>query len=64
MSDDFLRAFALLLVMEGLLPFLSPARFRESLLRAASIGDKPLRLLGFAALVGGALLLHFTKVPA
>ena len=64
MSDDFLRALALLLVMEGLLPFLSPARFRGSLLRAASLEDRTLRWMGFVALVGGALLLHFFGVGA
>lgn len=58
MADDFLRAVALLMVFEGLLPFLSPRRFREGLLRAASVGDRPLRLIGLAAMVGGATLLH------
>lgn len=63
MGDDFVRALALVMVIEGMLPFLSPARFRTSLLRAASLPDKPLRLLGFAALVGGAALLHFARAP-
>jgi len=63
MGDDFIRALALVMVIEGMLPFLSPARFRGSLLRAASLGDKPLRYLGFAALAGGATLLHFMRVP-
>lgn len=64
MGEDFVRAVALLMVFEGLLPFLSPARFREALLRAASTGDKPLRLLGLAAMVGGAALLHFAGAPS
>jgi len=64
MADDFLRAVALLMVFEGLLPFLSPQRFRESLLRAASVGDKPLRIIGLVAMVGGAALLHFTGASA
>ena len=59
MLDDFLRAVALVLVIEGMLPFLSPKSFRSSLLRAASIDDKPLRLIGLVAMLGGALLLHF-----
>lgn len=62
MGDDFVRALALVMVIEGLLPFLSPAGFRKSLLRAASLDDKPLRLMGLAALVGGALLLQWTRV--
>lgn len=59
MGDDFLRALALVMVIEGLLPFLSPARFRESMLRAASLDDRVLRLLGLVALLAGAGLLHF-----
>lgn len=64
MADDFLRAVALLMVFEGLLPFLSPRRFREGLLRAASVGDKSLRRVGLAAMVGGATLLHFAGAAA
>lgn len=47
------------MVIEGMLPFLSPRRFRESLLRAASLEDRPLRLLGLVAMLSGAGLLHF-----
>lgn len=63
MGGDFLRALALIMVIEGLIPFLSPRRFRESLLRAASIEDRPLRVVGFVAMVGGAALLHFLSTP-
>ncbi|ROH87865.1 DUF2065 domain-containing protein [Stagnimonas aquatica] len=59
MGEDFLRALALVMVIEGMLPFLSPRRFRESLLRAASLEDRPLRLLGLVAMLSGAGLLHF-----
>lgn len=61
MGDDFLRALALVMVIEGMLPFLSPGRFRASLLRAASLADRPLRVFGLAAMLGGAALLHFTS---
>lgn len=59
MSDDFLRALALVMVIEGLLPFLSPGRFRESMLRAASLDDRILRAFGLIALLLGAGLLQF-----
>lgn len=61
MPEDFLRALALLMVMEGLLPFLSPRRFRDGLQRAASVQDKPLRLIGLAAMLGGAVLLQLLQ---
>ena len=59
MGDDFLRALALVMVIEGLLPFLSPRRFRESMLRASSLDDRLLRAFGLIALVLGAGLLQF-----
>lgn len=59
MGDDFLRALALVMVIEGLLPFLSPRRFRESMLRAAGLDDRLLRAFGLIALVLGAGLLQF-----
>lgn len=51
------------MVIEGLIPFLSPRRFRESLLRAASIEDRPLRIVGFVAMVAGAVMLHVLSKP-
>lgn len=62
MADDFLRALALVMVIEGLLPFLSPHRFRESLLRAASLQDRSLRLFGLVAMVLGAALLQYLSL--
>ena len=59
MGDDFLRALALVMVIEGVLPFLSPRRFRESMLRAASLDDRLLRAFGLVALLLGAGLLQF-----
>ena len=61
MPEDLLRALALMLVMEGMLPFLSPAQLRASLLRFAAMQDSTLRRLGFAAMIGGVLLLKFTS---
>lgn len=62
MSEDFLRALALVMVIEGTLPFLSPARFRESLMRAASLEDRPLRIIGLLAMLCGAGLLDWLRV--
>ena len=58
-SDDFLRALALLLVFEGLMPFLSPQRFRQSMLRAASLNNGPLRVMGLVAMLVGLGLLQW-----
>ena len=61
MGDDFLRAVALMLVIEGILPFLSPAGFRGNLLRLAGLEDRSLRFFGLIAMLGGLLLLKLAS---
>jgi uncharacterized protein YjeT (DUF2065 family) len=55
---DFVRAFALLLVLEGLVPFLSPSRWREAMLRIASLDDRLLRGFGLAMMICGLIVLQ------
>lgn len=59
MLQELVRAAALVLLIEGILPFLSPRRFRASLLNLASMEDRWLRLLGLGGMVVGAALLRF-----
>ena len=58
---DFIRAFALLLVLEGILPFAFPTRWRENLLRVASMNDKVLRLLGLTSMGIGLIILQLVR---
>lgn len=55
-AQDWLAALALVLVLEGLLPFVAPAAWRETMLRLASLPESRLRLMG-ALLMGAGLLL-------
>ena len=58
--DLAVGAVALLLIAEGLLPFLSPASWRSVFERAMQMTDGQIRFLGLVCLVGGvALLLVF-----
>ncbi len=50
-------ACALLLIAEGLLPFLSPSSWRSVFERALQMTDGQIRFLGLVCLVIGALLL-------
>ncbi|MFZ5652933.1 MAG: DUF2065 domain-containing protein [Pseudomonadota bacterium] len=59
--QELFRAFCLVLIIEGLLPFAAPARWREAALGAARISDRGLRTLGFALLATGALLLNLSR---
>jgi hypothetical protein len=54
---DLLAALALYLVIEGLLPFASPARWRRSLELLGRLDDRRLRAFGLALVVAGLALL-------
>lgn len=54
-------ALAVAAVFEGVLPFLSPRLFRQSLDSMMRLGDRPLRLMGLAAMVFGIALLYAAR---
>jgi uncharacterized protein YjeT (DUF2065 family) len=56
MGDLLFGALALMLVFEGLLPFLSPAKWREMFERATRMTDGQIRFIGLASIVAGMLL--------
>jgi uncharacterized protein len=60
MGDMLLGALALMLIFEGLLPFLSPGSWREMFERATRMSDGQLRFIGLTSmLIGLGLLLLF-----
>ncbi|MDX1496176.1 MAG: DUF2065 family protein [Salinisphaeraceae bacterium] len=61
MWDDLLRAFALVLVLEGLLPLLAPDKWREMIANVARMDSRSLRLFGGLLLASGLILLHFLR---
>ena len=58
MWDDVVRAVALLLVFEGMLPFLSPDGWRQAMIQAGRLSDKTLRVIGLASMLAGVLILY------
>ena len=58
MWHDLLVALSLVLVIEGLFPFMSPAALRQTLLQAASLDDRTLRTLGLVSMLSGVGLLY------
>ena len=58
---DLWAAFALYLVLEGLMPFLNPGAMKRTLLQLAGLEERTLRMAGFASMVAGALLLYFVR---
>ena len=55
-----LAAFALMLVLEGLLPFISPGTWRTAFRRFIELSDGQIRFLGLTSMILGLLLLLLT----
>jgi hypothetical protein len=51
-------ALCLMLVLEGVIPFLYPARWRQLVSALAEIDDNKLRLTGLASMITGIVLLY------
>ena len=58
---DLLVATALLLVIEGIWPFLSPGTFKRALIQVASEGDRALRVAGLVSMAAGVALLYWVN---
>jgi uncharacterized protein YjeT (DUF2065 family) len=57
MSDVLLAAMALMLVVEGLLPFFSPKAWRDLFTRATQLSDGQIRFMGLTSMLIGLVLL-------
>jgi len=57
----WLLGLAMMLVIEGLLPFVMPQMWRETFRRMVSLTDGQLRFVGFTAMLSGLLLLYLIK---
>ncbi|MBT8440372.1 MAG: DUF2065 domain-containing protein [Gammaproteobacteria bacterium] len=61
MWDSIIPALALVLVIEGMLPFLSPKGWRDAMSQAAKLPDNVLRSLGFASMLIGVIILYLVQ---
>ena len=59
--DELLSAIALLLVLEGIIPFISPGSWRQTMLQATQLPDKLLRSIGLASMLFGVVLLYLLR---
>jgi uncharacterized protein YjeT (DUF2065 family) len=57
MAEALIGALALMLIAEGLLPFLSPRQWRAVFERAVQMSDGQIRFIGLVSLLGGLALL-------
>ena len=59
--NDLFAALALMLIFEGVLPFLNPDRYRKMLEMMEQISNSQLRTMGLIVMVIGAVLLTFIR---
>ncbi len=61
MSKFLLTAFALMLVLEGILPFLLPTVWREAFKRLIEMTDGQIRFIGLTSMLAGLLMLFLVR---
>ena len=57
MGTTLLMAVALVLIIEGIMPFISPGAWRETFRRILELSDVQLRFMGLTAMLSGVVLL-------
>ncbi|MBI4195310.1 MAG: DUF2065 domain-containing protein [Betaproteobacteria bacterium] len=61
MMKILLTAFALMLVIEGVLPFLMPNLWRDAFRRLTEMSDGQIRFIGLTSMLAGLLLLYLAR---
>ena len=61
MGNILLIAFALMLIIEGILPFLMPALWRDTFRRLTEMSDGQIRFIGLTSMLAGLLLLYLAR---
>jgi uncharacterized protein YjeT (DUF2065 family) len=61
MSNTLLLALALMLVIEGILPFLVPTLWRDTFRRLTEMSDGQIRFVGLTSMLVGLLLMYLVR---
>ncbi|MDQ1345782.1 MAG: uncharacterized protein QG586_1313 [Pseudomonadota bacterium] len=59
--NDLWAAFALYLVLEGLMPFANPNGMKRALAQLSQLDERTLRIAGLVSMIAGAVLLYFVR---
>ena len=62
MGTTFLMALALMLILEGVLPFLAPNLWRDTFRKITQMTDGQIRFVGLSSMIVGLLLLWWTRI--
>lgn len=61
MWQELAQAVCLVLIIEGVLPFLYPSRWRRLVVSLSMVSDSQLRLVGLISMLVGVLVLFLVK---
>ena len=61
MGTTFILALALMLILEGVLPFLAPNLWRDTFRRITQMSDGQIRFVGLSSMIVGLLILLWTR---
>lgn len=61
MLSYWLTAFGLMLVLEGMMPFLFPTHWRAALRKLSHLTDGQLRFIGLTLMLVGVLVIYWVK---
>jgi hypothetical protein len=58
---DFWAAMAIVLILEGLIPFISPRGYKNMVQQMATMPEQTLRVVGLFLMAGGLLFLYLVR---
>jgi uncharacterized protein YjeT (DUF2065 family) len=61
MGATFLMALALMLILEGVLPFIAPNLWRDTFRKITQMTDGQIRFVGLSSMIVGLLLLLWAR---
>ncbi len=61
MMAEILTAFALFLVIEGMIPFVGPRLYRQIVAQMSELSDNHLRVVGLVTMIAGLGLLFMAR---
>ncbi len=62
MNRNYLfSALDLLLVIEGIQPFINPAGYKNTMMQMTQLPDQTLRTIGFGSMLAGVLFLYLVR---
>jgi len=61
MWQEIMTAFCLMLILEGMIPFLYPDRWKNVVKKLAEVDSRSMRMMGLASMLIGALSLYMVR---